>query len=100
MGYLADVGKQYYELDQEIRNLNTQLELKKSERELKRQELIQAMQEQDLPEFALEDVNKRFSIVEDCSSSYLKENQEAVFDVLRRLYIKIISTIKTHSLIF
>lgn len=85
MGYLADVGKQYYELDQDIRNLNAQLELKKSERELKRQELIQAMQEQDLPEFALEDVNKRFSIVEDCSSSYLKENQEAVFDVLRRL---------------
>ena len=85
MGYLADVGKQYYDLDQEIRNLNTQLELKKSERELKRQELIQAMQEQDLPEFALEDINKRFSIVEDCSSSYLKENQDNVFEALREL---------------
>ena len=85
MGYLADVGKQYYELDQDIKNLNAQLELKKSERELKRQELIQAMQEQDLPEFALEDVNKRFSIVEDCSSSYLKENQEDVFEALRQL---------------
>ena len=84
-GLLATLGKEYFDLDQEVRNLNAQIEMKKSERELKRQELIQAMQEQDLPEFALDDINKRFSIVQDCSSSYLKENQAEVFDALRKL---------------
>lgn len=85
MSYLSELGKQYYELDQEIRNLNAQLDLAKSNRELKRKELIDAMQEQDLPEFAVEEVGKRFSIVEDISSSFLKERQEEVFDALRKL---------------
>ncbi len=84
-GLLARLGKEYFDLDQEVKSLNAQIEAKKSERELKRQELIQAMQEQDLPEFAVEDINKRFSIVQDCASSYLKENQAEVFDALRQL---------------
>lgn len=82
---LAELGKQYFDLDQEVRNLNAQLELAKSNRELKKQELIQAMQEEDLPEFAVVDINKRFSIVDDCSASYLKENQPVVFDAFRKL---------------
>lgn len=85
MSVLSELGNQYYELDKEIKDLNTLLELKKSERELKKQELITAMQENDLPEFAVENIQKRFSITEDMASSYLKENQEQVFEALRNL---------------
>lgn len=87
MSRLSDLGKAYYEVDNEISTLNEKIAELKTKRESLREDLVNEMAIEDLPEFAIEldGVNKRFALKKDQYASYTVENKEAVFDAFRRL---------------
>ena len=87
MSRLSDLGKAYYEVDNEISTLNEKIAELKTKRESLREDLVNEMAIEDLPEFAIEldGVNKRFSLKKDQYASYTVENKEAVFDAFRKL---------------
>lgn len=85
MSRLADLGKEYYEVDKQIGELNEQVDNLKAKREELLNRLVAEMREEDLPEFSVEGINKRFALKTDQYASYLVENQEQVFEALRDL---------------
>lgn len=87
MSKLSDLGKAYYEVDNEISRLNEKIAELKTKREELREELVDEMTSEDLPEFAIEldGVNKRFALKRDQYASYLVEDKEAVFNAFRKL---------------
>lgn len=85
MSRLADLGKEYYEVDKQIGELNEQVDNLKAKREELLNRLVAEMREEDLPEFSVEGINKRFALKTDQYASYLVENQEKVFEALRDL---------------
>lgn len=87
MSRLSDLGKAYYEVDNEISTLNEKIAELKTKRESLREDLVNEMAIEDLPEFAIEldGVNKRFALKKDQYASYTVENKEAVFDAFRKL---------------
>lgn len=85
MSRLADLGKEYYEVDKQIGELNEQVDNLKAKREELLNRLVDEMREEDLPEFSVEGINKRFALKTDQYASYLVENQEQVFEALRDL---------------
>ena len=85
MSRLADLGKEDYEVDKQIGELNEQVDNLKAKREELLNRLVAEMREEDLPEFSVEGINKRFALKTDQYASYLVENQEKVFEALRDL---------------
>ena len=87
MSKLSDLGKAYYEIDSEISRLNEKVAELKTKREAMREELVNEMTSEDLPEFAVEldGVNKRFALKKDQYASFTVDNKEAVFNAFRQL---------------
>lgn len=87
MSRLSDLGKAYYEVDNEISRLNEKVSELKTKRDEIRADLVAEMTEEDLPEFAVEldGVNKRFALKTDQYANYLVEDEEAVFEAFREL---------------
>ena len=54
MSRLSDLGKAYYEVDNEISRLNEQVAELKTKRDGIRADLVAEMTSEDLPEFAVE----------------------------------------------
>ena len=85
MSKLSELGKAYYEVDNEISELNDRVGELKTKREELLQELVAEMVAEDLPEFAVEGINKRFTMKTEQYPSYLVEDKVAVFDAFRSL---------------
>jgi hypothetical protein len=85
MSKLSDIAKEYYEQDMLVKSITDELELAKKERERIKNKLIEEMQEQDLPEFAVDGIEKRFAIKTEQYANYLVENKYKVFDAFREL---------------
>ena len=58
MSRLADLGREYYEVDNAIKELNDKVDELKHKREELLNELVAEMQQEDLPEFSVEGIGK------------------------------------------
>lgn len=85
MSKLADLGREYYEVDNAIKELNNKVDELKSKREELLNELVAEMQQEDLPEFSVKGIGKRFALKTERYASYLVADKYEVFDAFRNL---------------
>ena len=85
MSKLADLGKEYYEVDTAIKELSDRVDELKTKREELLNELVIEMQAEDLPEFSVEGINKRFALKKEQYASYLVADKYEVFEAFRNL---------------
>lgn len=85
MSRLADLGREYYEVDNAIKELNDRVDELKHKREELLNELVTEMQQEDLPEFSVEGIGKRFALKTEQYASYLVADKYEVFDAFRQL---------------
>lgn len=85
MSRLADLGREYYEVDNAIKELNDRVDELKHKREELLNELVTEMQQEDLPEFSVEGIGKRFALKTEQYASYLVADKFEVFDAFRQL---------------
>lgn len=85
MSRLSDYAKQLVDINDEIKDLSTQLDNAKSLREELTQKFVSEMQEQDLTEVAIDGLGKKFTVKNDTYASYSVEDRQDVFNALRLL---------------
>ena len=82
MSRLSDLAREIVNDDLEIKSINDRLdELKKNREELQMQ-LIQEMQEQDLNDFSVDNIGKRFTMKEDLYANVLVQDKPQLFEYL------------------
>ena len=62
MSKISDIATELVDLDTKIKMLSAELDELKEKREQSQLELIQEMQEQDLSEFSVDNIGKRFTM--------------------------------------
>lgn len=82
MSKISDIATELVRLDQAIKETGSHLDELKSVREEKQLELIQEMQEQDLTEFSVDNIGKRFAMKKDIFANCLAQDKPKLLDVL------------------
>ena len=82
MSKISDIATELVKLDAAIKETGTHLDELKSIREEKQLELIQEMQEQDLTEFSVDNIGKRFTMKKDIFANCLAQDKPKLLDVL------------------
>lgn len=83
MSKLTDLATEIFNMDNDIKNKSNELDELKKAREEKQQELVAEMQDQDIAEFSVDTIGKRFTMKEDLYANCLVENKPVLFDALR-----------------
>lgn len=82
MSKISDIATELVDLDIQIKSASETLDKLKSLREEKQLELIQEMQEQDLSEFSVDNIGKRFAMKKDIFANCLAQDKPKLLDVL------------------
>lgn len=82
MSKISDIATELVDLDVQIKSAGETLDKLKSLREEKQLELIQEMQEQDLSEFSVDNIGKRFAMKKDIFANCLAQDKPKLLDVL------------------
>lgn len=82
MSKISDIATELVELDNQIYCMSHDLEALKSQKEQKQLELIQEMQEQDLTEFSVDNIGKRFAMKKDVFANCLAQDKPKLLDIL------------------
>ena len=82
MSKISDIATNLVDLDVKIKQLSIELDELKEKREQQQLELIQEMQEQDLTEFSVDNIGKRFAMKKDIFANCLAQDKPRLLDVL------------------
>jgi hypothetical protein len=82
MSRISDIATDLVNLDSDIKALSESLDRLKGEREQKQLELIQEMQEQDLTEFSVDNIGKRFAMKKDIFANCLAQDKPKLLEAL------------------
>ena len=82
MSRISDIATELVDLDVRIKQLSAELDELKEKREQSQLELIQEMQEQDLTEFSVDNIGKRFAMKKDIFANCLAQDKPKLLDVL------------------
>lgn len=82
MSKISDIATNLVELDTKIKMLSAELDELKEKREQSQLELIQEMQEQDLSEFSVDNIGKRFTMKKDVFANCLAVDKPRLLEIL------------------
>lgn len=82
MSKISELATKLVDLDNQIKALSDDVDKIKSEREATQALLIYEMQEQDLSEFSVDAIGKRFAMKEDLFANCLVQNKPKLIDAL------------------
>ena len=82
MSKISDIATELVELETAIKRISEELDNFKSQKEQKQLELIQEMQEQDLTEFSVDNIGKRFAMKKDIFANCLAQDKPKLLEVL------------------